>query len=134
VDALNQTDGSSFVLINDALPAIGSHTSQQQQQQQQEPPSADKKTQHTKQQVADDRQQPADSRQQHRRSWDLKELFQAAAREKWGRAQWIAASDSGEDVGAWRRLATWPAEDEGEVLRFNKAGDALYVFGTRTNG
>jgi hypothetical protein len=97
---MNQTDGSTYVLINDFK---------------KQPP------------------QPADSKQQQRRLWDLQELFQAAARGKWGRAQWIAASDSGEDVAAWRRLATWPAEEEGECLRFNKAGDALYVFGTRSN-
>jgi hypothetical protein len=46
--------------------------------------------------------------------------------------QWIDASVSRSDVSKWRVLLTWPFGEDSSVLRFNRAGDALY--GTSADG
>lgn len=54
-------------------------------------------------------------------------LFAAAEAGNWTLEQWIAASSTGYDVRKWRLLITWPFGEESSVYRFNARGDGLYA-------
>jgi len=108
----NNTDGSSYVLINDALPRVTAKTTAA-------------KVRAAKQ--AAFRSRPLKTQPKQAQVKTLEALFDRAEKEKWGLAEWVQASSSKADVSEWRRLLTWPFGEEGSVFKFNKAGDAMYI-------
>ena len=54
-------------------------------------------------------------------------LVAAAKAGNWTHRQWIDASITRSDAGAWRRLVEWPFGEQGYAYRFNRRGDGLFV-------
>ena len=106
----NNSDGSSYVIINDALPKTTSKALAYKAQ-------ADRLSG-----VRGAKPLPKQANVK-----ELEVLFARAAKENWGYKKWVKASKSKADASKWRRLLTWPFGDEGGVFKFNKDGDALYI-------
>lgn len=112
VENYNNTDGSTSVQINDALPIGkgepgGTPSSSKPAIQAEKGPKAASATTSNASLVPG--------------------LFAAAEAGNWTLEQWIAASSTGYDVRKWRLLITWPFGEESSVYRFNARGDGLYA-------
>jgi hypothetical protein len=111
-ECYDNTNGASYVIVNDALPKLTPKMTLAWRQAE--------RSATAKKRVA----RPLPTKANFRA---LEAMFAKAEKEKWGLEDWVAASSSKADVSKWRRLITWPFGEEGGVFKFTPAGDALYV-------
>jgi hypothetical protein len=118
VENYNSSDGSTYIMINDDLPAVSSSSSSSSKIQEEKganPNSSSSSSNRSPAPYGSTKGKPK-----------LPGLFETAKSEKWSEKQWIAASTTGSDMNKWRLLLHWPFGSEDGVYRFNRDGTGLY--------